>query len=70
MWEWDCSAPGRTVYACGDLYAAAWSRALLAEGDPLVAIAEASVRSREGVLSHPVISTGAMSSCTGSPRRM
>jgi hypothetical protein len=44
-----------TVYACGDPYAAAWSRALLAEGDPLVAAVEAHARIPGDILGNPVV---------------
>lgn len=43
------------VYACADPYAAAWTRALLAEDDPLVATVEAQVRCPSDILGLPAV---------------
>lgn len=51
----EASPDSVTVYAYGDRYAAAWGRALLAEGDPLVAAVEASVRSPRRVYDDPAV---------------
>lgn len=45
-----------TVYSNGNRYAAAWSRALLAEGDPLVAAVEASARFPRRIYRNPAVS--------------
>jgi hypothetical protein len=42
-----------TVYASGDPYAAAWNRALLAKGDPLVGAVEANLSAPDQVLGDP-----------------